>query len=145
ENAMAYGYTGWVNDNITPLSSGGTTPDNKDVDLVAPGYGGEAACNPHGTDCPTNTATEAFGGTSQAAPLVSGAVADVIQAYRDTHGGSSPSPALIKQILVSTATDIGAPADQEGAGLVDIYAAVRAAQQMPGSSDNQGPGDAPSL
>ncbi|HZS24217.1 MAG TPA: PxKF domain-containing protein [Gaiellaceae bacterium] len=145
ENAMAYGYTGWVNDNITPLSSGGTTPDNKDVDLVAPGYGGEAACNPHGTDCPTNTATEAFGGTSQAAPLVSGAVADVIQAYRDTHGGSSPSPALIKQILVSTATDIGAPADQEGAGLVDIYAAVRAAQQMPGSSDGQGPGDAPSL
>ena len=55
ESAMNYGFTGWVNNDITPLSSGGTTPNNKLVDLVAPGYGGEAACNPDGSDCPTNT------------------------------------------------------------------------------------------
>ena len=103
-NAMAYGFAGWVNDDITPLSSGGTTPDNKLVDLVAPGYGGEAACNPHGSDCPTNTQTEAFGGTSESSPLIAGAAADVIQAYRDSHNGDSPSPALVKQLLVSTAT-----------------------------------------
>ncbi|MBE7162694.1 MAG: S8 family serine peptidase, partial [Williamsia herbipolensis] len=128
-NAMAYGFTGWDNDDITPLSSGGTSPNNKVVDLVAPGYGGEAACNPDGSDCPTNTSTEAFGGTSEAAPLIAGAAADVIQAYRDSHNNESPSPALVKQLLVGTAKDIDAPADEQGAGLVDIKAAMAAAAQ----------------
>lgn len=133
-NAQAYGYAKWVNDDITPLSSGGTTPNNKVVDLVAPGFTGEAACNPANSSCPSNTSTEAFGGTSQACPLVAGAAADVIQAYRDSHNGESPSPALVKEILTSTATDTGAPADQQGAGLLNVYAAVVAARQMPGNT-----------
>lgn len=133
-NAQATGYTKWTDNDITPLSSGGTAPNNRVVDLVAPGYGGEAACNPNGSDCPSNTQTEAFGGTSESCPLVAGAAADVIQAYADTHGGTKPTPALVKQILTSTATDIGAPADQQGAGLLDVDAAVRAAQQEPGTT-----------
>lgn len=144
-NAQAYGYARWVNDDITPLSSGGTTPNNKEPDLVAPGYGGEAACNPAASSCPSNTQTVAFGGTSEACPLVSGAVADVIQAYRDTHQGARPSPELIKQILTSTATDTGAPADQQGAGLLNIYAAVKAAQQVPGGTARPAKRDAPGL
>ncbi|WP_163572596.1 S8 family serine peptidase [Fodinicola feengrottensis] len=135
-NAQAYGYDNWINNDITPLSSGGTAPNNRVVDLVAPGYGGEAACSPAGTDCPTNTLTEAFGGTSQSCPLVSGAVADIIQAYADSHGGAKPTPALIKQVLTSTAQDVGAPADLQGAGLLNVYAAVRAAQQVPGGAAN---------
>ncbi|HWK29665.1 MAG TPA: S8 family serine peptidase [Solirubrobacter sp.] len=138
-SAMAFGFTGWVNNDITPLSSGGTTPENKVVDLVAPGYGGEAACNPNGSDCPTNTQTEAFGGTSQSSPLIAGAAADVIQAYRDSHNGDSPSPALVKQLLTSTATDVGAPADQQGAGQVNIGAAVAAAQQTANTSVTTAP------
>ncbi|EWM14225.1 S8 family serine peptidase [Kutzneria sp. 744] len=141
--AQAYGYDDWINNDITPLSSGGTAPNNRVVDLVAPGYGGEAACSPIGSDCPTNTLTEAFGGTSQSCPLVAGAVADVIQAYADTHNGVKPTPALIKQILTGTAKDVGAPADQQGAGLLDVYAAVRAAQQAPGSTS--GAPEAPAL
>jgi hypothetical protein len=133
-NAQAYGYTSWTNDNVTPLSSGGTSPNNKLPDILAPGYGGEAACSPAGSDCESNTITEAFGGTSESAPLVSGGAADVIQAYRDSHGGTSPSPLIVKQLLTSTATDVDAPADQGGGGTLNIYAAVRAAQQMPGSS-----------
>ena len=58
----------------------------------------------------------------------------MIQAYRDSHGGTTPTPAQVKQILTSTATDIGAEADQQGAGLLNIYAAVEAARQMPGTS-----------
>lgn len=143
-NAQAYGYTGWTNDNITPLSSGGTAPNNRVVDLVAPGYGGEAACSPIGSDCPTNTLTEAFGGTSESCPLVAGAVADVIQAYADSHEGTKPTPALIKRILTGTADDIGAPADEQGAGQLDVYKAVRAAQQEPGSTVT-GANDAPAL
>jgi hypothetical protein len=144
-NAQAYGYSKWVNDNITPLSSGGTAPNNRMVDLVAPGYGGEAACSPAGSDCPPNTITEAFGGTSQACPIVAAAAADVIQAYADSHGGTKPTPALIKQILTGSATDIGAPADEQGAGLVNVYAAVRAAQQAPGSTVANQSSDSASL
>jgi hypothetical protein len=129
--AQADGYTnGWLDDNMTTLSSGGTAPNGRVVDLVAPGYLGLAAAGEGGDpDLPT----EAFGGTSQSAPFVSGAAADVIQAYRDTHKGTSPSPAMVKQILTSTATDIGADADQQGAGLLNVFAAVEAARQMPGA------------
>ncbi|HEX5404147.1 MAG TPA: S8 family serine peptidase [Pseudonocardiaceae bacterium] len=144
--SQAYGFTKWTNNNITPLSSGGTAPNNRVVDLVAPGYGGEAACSPTGSDCPLNTQTEAFGGTSESCPLVAGAVADVIQAYADTHHGVKPTPALIKQILTGTAQDLGAPADEQGAGLLNTYAAVRAAQEEPGSTlGNKGKQDSQSL
>ena len=96
---------------MTTLSSGGTAPNGAVVDLVAPGYLALAAA---GAGQTPPLPTEAFGGTSQSAPFVSGAAADVIQAYRDTHGGASPTPAQVKQILTSTATDIGAAADQQG-------------------------------
>jgi Subtilase family len=130
--AQADGYSkGWENDNMTTLSSGGTAPNGAVVDLVAPGYLALAAA---GAGQTPPLPTEAFGGTSQAAPFVSGAAADVIQAYRDTHGGASPTPAQVKQILTSTATDIGAAADQQGAGLLNVYAAVQAARNMPGTT-----------
>ena len=131
-SAQAFGYTkGWEDDNMTTLSSGGTAPNGAVVDLVAPGYLGLAVAGA-GQDPPLPT--EAFGGTSQSAPFISGAAADVIQAYRDTHGGATPTPAQVKEILTSTATDMGADADQQGAGLLNIYAAVQAARQMPGST-----------
>ncbi len=132
--AQAWGYSTWDNNQITALSSGGTTPDNHLVDLVAPGYGGEATCSPKSATCPPDTFTEAFGGTSESAPFVAGAAADVIQAYADAHGGAHPTPALVKQLLTGTARDLGAAADDQGAGLLDVYAAVRAAQQTPGST-----------
>jgi hypothetical protein len=130
--AQADGYTkGWENDNMTTLSSGGTAPNGAVVDLVAPGYLALAAA---GVGQVPPLPTEAFGGTSQSAPFVSGAAADVIQAYRDTHSGATPTPAQVKEILTGTATDIGAEADQQGAGLLNVYAAVEAARQMPGTS-----------
>ena len=58
----------------------------------------------------------------------------MIQAYSDSHDGTRPTPALVQQILDGTARDIDAPAGEQGAGLVDIYAAVRAAQQEPGTT-----------
>jgi len=129
------GYSKYVSNNISALSSGGTAPTNRLPDLSAPSwYGGEAACAEGVGGCPTGNPTESMRGTSESAPLIAGAAADVIQAYRDTHNGASPTPAMVKDILTSTATDIDAPADEGGSGLLNVYAAVRAAQEMPGST-----------
>ena len=133
-NAMPTASAGWVNKRHHAALLRWDDPEYKLVDLVAPGHGGEAACNPHGSDCPTNTQTEAFDGSSQSSPLIVGAAVDVTQAYRDSYNGDSPSPALVKQLLTGTATDVDAPADQQGAGLVNINAAVAAAQQQPVTS-----------
>ena len=144
--AMDYGYSSYVSNQMAALSSGGTAPTGKLVNLVAPGwYGGESACAPLLNGCPISYPTEAAAGTSEAAPLIAGAAADVIQAYRDTHHGATPTPQVVGDILTSTATNINAPADQQGDGLLNVYAAVKAAQQMPGTTDTNGPGDAPSL
>jgi hypothetical protein len=133
--ALAHDYRSYVSNNMAALSSGGTAPTGKVVDLVAPGYfGGEAACADGSGGCPPNYPTESMRGTSESAPLIAGAAADVIQAYRATHGGANLTPAQIKDVLTSTATDLGAPADQQGAGLLNVYAAVRAAQQLPGTT-----------
>ncbi|MBV9381977.1 MAG: S8 family serine peptidase [Streptosporangiaceae bacterium] len=129
--AQADGYMrGWEDDNMTTLSSGGTAPNGAVVDLAAPGY---LALAPVGVGNVPPLPTEAFGGTSESAPFIAGAAADVIQAYRDTHGGVTPAPAQVKEILTGTATDIGAESDQQGAGLLNVYAAVEAARQMPGA------------
>ncbi|WP_307806742.1 S8 family serine peptidase [Streptomyces sp. FH025] len=125
----------WSNSRISALSSGGFTQAGRTLDLVAPGESDWALCTPDTTkytEC-TNyngkgSAIQPFGGTSQAAPFVTGAAALVIQAYRDTHGGDSPSPALVKKFITGTASDLGLPAEEQGAGLLNVRAAVEAAR-----------------
>jgi hypothetical protein len=124
----------WADDNISSLSSGGTTQRGRVPDLSAPGDSGWALCTPDLTtflgcvDFAGNpTGLQDFGGTSQSSPLVAGAAALVIQAYEQTHGGVRPAPALVKRLLTGTATDLGYPGFEQGAGEVDTLAAVRAA------------------
>jgi hypothetical protein len=141
--AMDDGFKSYVSNNMAALSSGGTAPTNRLVDLSAPGYyGTEAACADGSGGCPPNYPTESMRGTSESAPLIAGAAADVIQAYRDAHSGASPTPAQVKDVLTSTASDIDSPADEQGSGLLDVYAAVKAAQEMPGSTLHGGNGSA---
>lgn len=129
------GVTGWLDDNISSFSSGGFEQNGRTVDLAAPGELNWALCS---TDTATYADCRNFagqpspvqetGGTSESAPLTAGVAALVIQAYRDSHNGDTPSPALVKQLIVSNTDDIGAPADQQGAGRLDAYKAVLAAQ-----------------
>ena len=51
---------------------------------------------------------EAFGGTSAAAPGVAGVMAQLYEAYRTLHAQDPPA-ALIKALMLNTATDLGNP------------------------------------
>ena len=126
---------GYISNNIAAFSSGGFAQlAPRTVDVVAPGDVSWALCSTNESlylDCYDNnfspTPIEFFGGTSEAAPLIAGEAALIIQAYRSTHHNADPSPALIKKIIMSTATDLGAPSDEQGAGLINTLAAVQAA------------------
>jgi hypothetical protein len=134
---------GWDNNNITALSSDGITEFNPHtVDVVAPGDRGWSLCSTNITeffgckDIDNGSAPGiwAAGGTSASAPETSGTAALVTEAYAKTHGGNLPSPALVDQIIVSTATDLGAPADHQGAGLVNTLKAVQLAESINGGT-----------
>jgi hypothetical protein len=133
--ALALGNGTYLDNNISSFSSGGfaqVTP--RTVDVVAPGDLGWAYCSADTTlytGCTSfinaPAAIQAFGGTSESSPLTAGEAALVIQAYRSTHGGEDPTPALVKQIIMSTATDLGAPSYEQGAGLINALKAVNVA------------------
>ncbi len=135
---------GWENNNISALSSDGVTQFNPHtVDVVAPGDRGWSLCSSntaaffgcadidHGVNPPPIWAA---GGTSASCPETSATAALVIEAYANTHNGNMPSPALVERIIVSTATDLGAPADHQGAGLVNTLKAVQLAESINSNS-----------
>ena len=133
--AIVLGSGGYLDNNISSFSSGGFAQRRpRTVDVVAPGELGWALYSIDTslyTGCTSlrnaPSPIETFGGTSESAPLTAGAAALVIQAYRSTHDGANPAPVLVKQIIMSTATDLGAPAYEQGAGLIDALKAVYAA------------------
>ena len=138
----APGVKGWIDNNISGFSASGFTQAGNVLSVVAPGDEGWSLCTPNtaqyaactnqaGQPSPIRVAV----GTDYASPLTAGVAALVIQAYRLHHHGATPTPAVVKQIIVSTAQNIDAPASQQGAGMVDAYQAVLAAAAYPGGSD----------
>ena len=134
--ALGQSTPGWLSNQVSTLSSSGVTEDGRLPDILAPGDLNWAVCS---TD--TTTYTECansfggqniglidFGGTSESAPLTAGTAALVIQAYRKGHDGKTPSASVVRQILLSSASDIGIAADEQGAGLLNALRAVEIAK-----------------
>ena len=148
--ATAFGNGHWQDDNISSLSSAGITQNGRTIDISAPGEADWALCDPSGnfTACAgwngQYAPIQAFGGTSQSAPLTAGVAALVIQAYMKSHGGNQPTPAVVKQIISSTAHDLGFAGDVQGAGRIDARAAVEEALNWPGGH-NTTPGTSPNM
>jgi Subtilase family/Bacterial TSP3 repeat len=58
------------------------------------------------------------GGTSQAGPGASGACAVAVQWYRAAHKGATPSPALVKAIVINSAVPLGTMLIPDTSGLL---------------------------
>jgi subtilisin family serine protease len=125
----------WQSNQLSALSSAGISyGGNSTVDVLAPGDLNWALCSdkllapsvPAFTEC-GGLNFELFGGTSESAPLTAGLAALIIQAYRQSHGGATPMPQIIKAIIKGTATNLDLPSDEQGAGLINALAAVKAA------------------
>lgn len=69
-----------------------------------------------------------FGGTSQATPLTAGVAALVLSAISSKVDPAAVDPAFVRQVISSTASDIGYTPFTAGHGLVNATAAVTAAR-----------------
>lgn len=54
-----------------------------------------------------NNTYQSFGGTSAAAPSGAGVYTQLLQAYKTMHNGQEPESALLKAVVMNTATDLG--------------------------------------
>lgn len=109
------------NGNIAAFSSRGPALDGRIAPtLVAPGVQLYSSCS--------NNQYCHASGTSYAAPLVGGALAQLLQYYHEQHSlDQSPLPSTFRAVLAHTATDRGnkGPDYEYGFGLLDLPNALR--------------------
>ncbi len=123
--ASEYGGNSWKMPMFSTTGDGTRNPD-----LVAPGtkilsraVAGSYLADTHPAATCLDDDDQLYlrgSGTSQAAAVVSGAVAMLLEDRPDL------SPDQVKELLTSTATDLGHQADLQGNGMIDLAAALNA-------------------
>ncbi len=129
-------------DEVAPFSSRGPTwydgyakpdvvaPGRRVVSFMAPGSN---LCKRYPEWCATTDtrAYMALSGTSMAAAVATGVVADIIDASRHASGGDSPSPNLVKAILEFTAITLpNVDVLSQGAGSINASGAIALADAI---------------
>jgi subtilisin family serine protease len=107
---------------VSYFSSKGPTGDGRmKPDLVAPGERILSCCSSvkNGSNGTSNYVEDS--GTSMAAPHVSGVIAAFLSIRREYIG----QPEKVKQLFLSTATDLGRNSYFQGRGLVDLMRAIQ--------------------
>ena len=124
KNVITVGSVNSNDNSMTSYSSWGPTDDGRiKPDVVAPGdRSGTPRVN---STCPTNTYCS-LGGTSMAAPAVSGLAALIYQNYRTLHNDQNPLPSTVKALIIQTAKDQNntGPDFTTGYGLINGTAAI---------------------
>jgi hypothetical protein len=128
-------------DTMADFSSRGPCEDGRiKPDVVAPGTWIASLQSQSATDENAWLGIDNYyqyqGGTSQAGPHASGAAAVFVQYYRETHGGATPSPALVKAALINSAVDMDdsagtdpVPNNDEGWGRLDLAQLIGSTRQ----------------
>lgn len=114
---------------LSSFSSRGPAVDGRIVPTISsPGDTIASTRNDLGGLCATaiagtNNLYAFCSGTSMASPHTTGAVALIVDWWRDNHAGQNPSPAMAKALLVNNAVDMGTadiPNNNEGWGRVNV-------------------------
>jgi hypothetical protein len=102
KNVLTVGASGNTSYVIGTFSSCGPVQDGRiKPEIVAGGYNIFSTIN--------NNGSATYSGTSMASPTVAGAIALLYERYRQLHGGTNPSSALIKAVTCNSAEDLGNP------------------------------------
>ena len=109
-----------------PMVIGDPKPDI----VTAGAYGFASYPVTESSRSPDNNPVGLWGGTSMSAPAVAGGAAVVMEALREN--GMEPDPFLVKNILMSTATDINNDPLVQGAGMLNVTQAVEYIRGVPG-------------
>ena len=128
----------WASPTVSPFSNGGTA--ERHTDVLAPGASVESLRNPGSTAdrehpeglVPGDATGRLFrgSGTSQAAAVVAGAAALLLQANPEL------TPDQVKAALMLTARPLaGVEARLQGAGQIDVAAAVELATSLPSPAE----------
>ncbi|MBO8164259.1 MAG: S8 family serine peptidase [Brevibacillus sp.] len=115
-------------DDVADFSSQGPTADGRiKPDIVAPGSmilsTRSSLASDNAFDLPYNEHYAYMSGTSMAAPVLAGGVAQIRQ-FLAERGHADPSGALIKAMLLTGAEDLSLPVAQQGFGRANLQAAI---------------------